>query len=565
MLRRHRLSCAALVFITWATIRLSAQDVTVTPLTLVNGESAVDEMPKDRNSLQVTFPAELRKTSNIGYVVLESLIDAEGKANGLRLEATLPAYQKTVMGAWWFPQPRRFTPAKRAGQPVSAQVRTVVVFNPSSAAPDTPDATPRLLNATTVVDPKLSQPSGLGPHPSPVVWANVVISETGQPVGINDVSPSVLPLIEKALESWAFAPARRGGQPIQALVAVPFVLVAPQKERMAANRKVVYRQPPIYPIAMRNHRITGEVLLEFVVDAKGRVKNAQVIRHLNPYFDEAALEAIRQWRYEPAANDGSPTETRLQQPIGFWIDGETDDGQSGRVPRKKADLSALPEEMRYDTPPKLTAPLSPVYPYELLLQGIGGSAQVRYVVDANGRVAASTVSEADRPELGLALQAAVELFLFEPAVKDGRAIRSVSSYSLKFSASDYKLLIREHERAAFRLEKDNPEKIIKASKLDGKLVPTKRQEPAYPATLKEKNVSGEAKIQFLIDEQGRVCLPRIVSATEPAFGYAAAQAAVMWRFEPPMSGGKPAVTKVMVPFLFKPPARTEPADAGTVP
>jgi outer membrane biosynthesis protein TonB len=41
-----------------------------------------------------------------------------------------------------------------------------------------------------------------------------------------------------------------------------------------------------------------------------------------------------------------------------------------------------------------------------------------------------------------------------------------------------------------------------------------------------------------------------MSASEPAFGYAAIQAVAFWRFEPPLAKGKPVVVRARVPFNF---------------
>ena len=46
------------------------------------------------------------------------------------------------------------------------------------------------------------------------------------------------------------------------------------------------------------------------------------------------------------------------------------------------------------------------------------------------------------------------------------------------------------------------------------------------------------------------CMPRVVSATEEGFGYAAVQAVSAWWFEPPLMGGKPVVVRVQIPFKF---------------
>ena len=65
-----------------------------------------------------------------------------------------------------------------------------------------------------------------------------------------------------------------------------------------------------------------------------------------------------------------------------------------------------------------------------------------------------------------------------------------------------------------------------------------------------KAAKGEATIEVLIDKDGWVQLPRVVSTSNPAFGWAAAQAVAVWRFEPPKVGGKAVVTRVRIPFVF---------------
>jgi len=65
------------------------------------------------------------------------------------------------------------------------------------------------------------------------------------------------------------------------------------------------------------------------------------------------------------------------------------------------------------------------------------------------------------------------------------------------------------------------------------------------------NHEGEATVEVLINEEGKVFLPRIVSASEPAFGWAAVQAVAAWRFEPPTRNSAPVVTRVRIPFGFQ--------------
>jgi TonB family protein len=93
-----------------------------------------------------------------------------------------------------------------------------------------------------------------------------------------------------------------------------------------------------------------------------------------------------------------------------------------------------------------------------------------------------------------------------------------------------------------------------AKGLDEKLTPLYRLRPEYPQSLKAAGgPKGAAEIEFVIDREGRVRLPRIVSATLEEFGWAAATAVTQWVFKAPRRGGEPADVKVRVPFEFAAP------------
>jgi TonB family protein len=62
-------------------------------------------------------------------------------------------------------------------------------------------------------------------------------------------------------------------------------------------RKIV-DVPAVYPDAARQARVMGVVILEITVQPDGTVSNARVMRSI-PLLDAAALDAVRQWRYEP--------------------------------------------------------------------------------------------------------------------------------------------------------------------------------------------------------------------------------------------------------------------------
>jgi TonB family protein len=84
--------------------------------------------------------------------------------------------------------------------------------------------------------------------------------------------------------------------------------------------RATFRQKPAYPFAMRLAGINGDVTVEFIVDTEGRVRNATVVRSSRPEFEDAALQAVRQWTFKPGMKHGRPVNTRMQQPISFSLD-----------------------------------------------------------------------------------------------------------------------------------------------------------------------------------------------------------------------------------------------------
>jgi TonB family protein len=65
----------------------------------------------------------------------------------------------------------------------------------------------------------------------------------------------------------------------------------------------VFDVPPVRPELAVSANVRGIVILEVTIDADGVVKHVRVLRSI-PMLDAAALEAVRQWRYEPTTIDG---------------------------------------------------------------------------------------------------------------------------------------------------------------------------------------------------------------------------------------------------------------------
>lgn len=79
----------------------------------------------------------------------------------------------------------------------------------------------------------------------------------------------------------------------------------------------VHQVAGVYPSEMRAKNIEGSVTLIFIVDETGRVANPRVEKSSHPEFDLPALDAVRQWKFEPAIKGGQRVSCRMRVPIRF--------------------------------------------------------------------------------------------------------------------------------------------------------------------------------------------------------------------------------------------------------
>lgn len=75
---------------------------------------------------------------------------------------------------------------------------------------------------------------------------------------------------------------------------------------------------PLYPEIARNARVEGTVVLEAVLDPTGRVTQLRVLKSV-PMLNQAALDAVRQWRYTPSVYGGHPVSVLMTITIRFTL------------------------------------------------------------------------------------------------------------------------------------------------------------------------------------------------------------------------------------------------------
>ncbi len=548
----RRLTCfVSLLSILLAVLpHMPAQDIVVSGPVLFPSDTEVDTPPVMKKAWKIKCPAEMKERTEHAYAFIAQYTDDSGKYLSRRACGAQPVHNLAKESLSEAPQCK---PAQAGGKPVAARSLVAVIFNPAAASPKTADAAPRLLAVTPVFIGKGAFDALRKAKKKLFVNLTLTLDATGAPLS-HEIAPessyaeSFNAEIDAALARWKFAPARKGGQPVASSLKVPVWLTVEstlvQHPSTGSPPSVVHRDPPVYPRAMKKSGLIGEVTISFVVDKKGDVTNPVVVRSNNPGFEEAAIEAVLKWKFKPGIKDGKPVNTRMQIPIRFHLDGGGRDLYEVDQPSKKQ-IAKMPEGLRYDTPPEPRGVIHPIYPYALYTdKAPRGSATLSMLIDPKGRVVMVKVLEATHPEFGESGKAAVEHFDFKPATLKGKPVAGVLKTEFNF-APHYE------DTSLYSMEIKKSERIAGAGKLDAVPKVLSQRKPVFPLGVPPGTDSGTATVEFLIDKDGKVRLPRIKSASDPAFGYAAVQTVAHWLFEAPRTGGKTTITRVQVPVRFE--------------
>jgi protein TonB len=83
---------------------------------------------------------------------------------------------------------------------------------------------------------------------------------------------------------------------------------------------LVHKVQPAYPPLARAARIQGSVVLRAIISRAGTIENLQVLSG-HSLLVQAAIDAVRQWRYRPYNLNGEPVEVETQVTVNFILSG----------------------------------------------------------------------------------------------------------------------------------------------------------------------------------------------------------------------------------------------------
>lgn len=203
----------------------------------------------------------------------------------------------------------------RAAVPEAEQIFTLTLV----AAPDEP-ALEETKHSDELVSPTLAPSSELrsvinvlesvakaeptpdaAPPPQLIEAPNPITSLSPQAKAVND-SVQTKPVNNRELDAAGYA---KPGRVVTPMRAQPNYLKNPE---------------PIYPLMARRHNQQGLVLLTVMVTAKGGVSHVELKQSSGfPVLDEAALQAVRRWEFEPARIGSLGVESQIEVPVRFIL------------------------------------------------------------------------------------------------------------------------------------------------------------------------------------------------------------------------------------------------------
>jgi len=175
------------------------------------------------------------------------------------------------------------------------------------------------LRAPTLASPSISTPTST--HiPAPV---HKTQEAPPPPVGTTDgvvggIPSGVVGGIPGGALSEALSSTRSAPVPVKTLDPTPVKRIRVAARVVEAN--LIHDVPPQYPPEAGRARLEGPVVLMAVIGQDGSVKDVRVESGL-PILAQAAIDAVKQWRYKPYLIDGEPVEVDSRITINFTLSG----------------------------------------------------------------------------------------------------------------------------------------------------------------------------------------------------------------------------------------------------
>ncbi|HZL45720.1 MAG TPA: energy transducer TonB [Opitutaceae bacterium] len=195
--------------------------------------------------------------------------------------------------------------------------------------------------------------------------------------------------------------------------------------------KIQQTVDPVYPSHLLQVGVmNGKAQIAINTDSTGKLVQWLVVGYTQPEFANAALAAIKEWKYEPARLQGEPVGTTIDLAFQFSASGVVVMSAMPFDPIEARILAIKGEGFVYqpcsahdlDQIPVPTVTVTPHYTKVLADRGLKGKVTVEYYIDETGAVRMPTVSANDNSILTALALDAVSQWKFTPPTSKGRNV-----------------------------------------------------------------------------------------------------------------------------------------------
>jgi len=208
--------------------------------------------------------------------------------------------------------------------------------------------------------------------------------------------------------------------------------------------KLIKKVEPEYPDKAKKAEVEGVVILELTTDKEGIVQKIKTLRSI-PLLDKAAVDAAKQWIFEPLIFEGEPRSVIFTVTCSFKLKNQDKDAgvqigveggveggvKGGIVGGMQSEIEKGILILEEDERPKLIKKMDPIYPESARKEGIKGEIIVQVTIDIYGRVEIVKILKSI-PELDDSAVEAVKQWVYEPYLVDGKPTKVAFEVPIRF-------------------------------------------------------------------------------------------------------------------------------------
>lgn len=184
---------------------------------------------------------------------------------------------------------------------------------------------------------------------------------------------------------------------------------------------LIKRVEPVYPEVARRARVDGVVILNVRTDENGLVDQIKVTNSKDPLLNRAAVEAVRQWQYQPFFYKGKRHPIVFTVTVRFKLTSGRDEESQEREAEETPGVK-----------PQLIHRVDPVYPERARRAGIEGVVVLKIKTDEDGNVISLVIMRSESTMLNQAAIEAVGQWKYLPVFIDGNFIPLVTTVTVTF-------------------------------------------------------------------------------------------------------------------------------------